>query len=127
MAFASPLLVFGWMLLWNNLFPSTFLGCKQRPGFVCLEMLPAIGLLPLLALSILRFRSDPVHPVATGAALGSTVAAWAGVAMDLSCECSQPSHVALGHILPMVLLAGFGALLGWRVISASARWPGKNE
>lgn len=50
--------------------------------------------------------------------------AWTGVAISLSCECTNPSHVALGHVLPTVLLSLFGDV---RRSPARGEIPGDGE
>jgi hypothetical protein len=75
----------------------------------------------LLSLALLRRGSDPVHPVATGAALGAACGAAAGVMVELWCPVAAPRHVAIGHILPITIVSILGALLGSRVIAMRAR------
>lgn len=78
----------------------------------------AVG--PLAAFFILRYRKDPVGPTQTGAALGAVAGAWAAVLHFPSCQCTSPLHIALGHVLPVVVLAAIGALLGQRVLGVRA-------
>ncbi len=109
----SPLFLFGWAVAFNFLYPETFEHCG-RVGFRCLDLTLASASLPVLALGFLRRSSDPLHPAAAGAAIASAVGSCAALVMSLGCECTHPSHVALGHVLPVVLLALFGAYVGWR-------------
>jgi hypothetical protein len=120
-AVGTPLLLFAWSLLWNFLYPETFHVCANRPGLVCLDLTLTIASLPLLALVVWRSRGDPVHPGATGAALGAAMGAWAALTITLSCECTNPAHVLLGHVFPVALLAAAGLVLGrWMSLSTSA-------
>ena len=114
---ATPMALFAWMLLFNVAHPETFAVCKGRVGFVCLDLALTIGAVPLLAVLVARRGTDPVHPGATGAALGAAIGCWVGVTLDLSCECTNPSHILLGHVLPVALLVGAGALLGRRLLA----------
>ncbi len=113
-AVGTPLLLFAWSLLWNFLYPETFRVCTNRIGWICLDLTLTIASLPLLALVMWRSRGDPVHPGATGAALGAAMGAWAALTMTLSCECTNPAHVLLGHVFPVALLAAAGTILGRR-------------
>jgi hypothetical protein len=114
---AAPPALLGWSLLWNALYPVTLTPCVGRPGLVCLDLAVVIGVLPVLFLVLGRKNTDPVHPAMTGAALGAAVGTWSALTIDLTCECTNPSHVALGHVLPVVLLIVFGAWLGKRLIA----------
>jgi hypothetical protein len=114
---ATPPALFGWSLLWNTLYPASLKATPGRVGLACLDLALTIGALPVLVLVLARRNTDPVHPAVTGAALGAAVGTWSALTMDLSCECTNPSHVALGHVLPVVLLIGFGAWMGQRLIA----------
>jgi hypothetical protein len=55
------------------------------------------------------------RPALTGAALGVAAGACSWLLVDLWCPVAHPEHIALGHLLPLVLLAGAGALARvWR-------------
>jgi hypothetical protein len=56
--------------------------------------------------------------------MGAVIGVWTAAILHLGCECTNPSHVALGHVLPVALLMGAGAYLGWRLIPA--RVPARN-
>ncbi|MEO8799326.1 MAG: NrsF family protein, partial [Polyangiaceae bacterium] len=70
----------------------------------------AMALGPFVALMVMRRGNDPSHPRAMGAAIGATAGAWAAVLIDLHCGSSDLRHIALAHLLPVMLLAGLGAL-----------------
>jgi hypothetical protein len=89
----------------------------ERIGLRCFVLTLVAALGPLVGLSGARRSSDPLHPIASGAALGVACAACAGVMVTLWCPVASPRHVLTGHILPMGVLAGVGALLGARVIA----------
>lgn len=78
----------------------------------------AVG--PLLAFFAIRRRRDPVSPRQTGAAIGAVAGAWGAVVHFPFCECTSPLHMALGHVLPVVVLAAIGALVGDRVLGVRA-------
>lgn len=88
----------------------------SRPGFRCLGLSIATAVPLLLAFIVLRRRGDPVHPGVAGAALGITAGVFAGVLVDLWCPIAFVPHVLLGHILPLVVVAAFGAWAGRRFL-----------
>jgi hypothetical protein len=87
-----------------------------RPGVRCLGLTLAIAAPLLIALVVLRHRSDPVHPAIAGAALGITAGVASGALVDLWCPIAYVPHVLLGHILPLFLVATFGAWAGRRFL-----------
>jgi hypothetical protein len=89
----------------------------ERVGLRCFVLTIAAAAYPLIGLSRVRRSSDPMHPVASGAALGVACGACAGVVVDLWCPVSAPAHVLVGHIFPLVALGAGGAVLGARVIA----------
>lgn len=93
----------------------------ERLGLKCLGLTVAAAAFPLVALALARRGSDPVHPVATGAALGSACGASAGVMVEMWCPVATPRHVAIGHILPIIVMAIVGAILGARLIAMRPR------
>jgi len=66
-----------------------------------------------------------VSPRLTGAALGATAGAWGDVAHVPICGYTEPAHIVVGHILPVVLLALVGVIIGDRVVALRAEAPGR--
>jgi hypothetical protein len=93
----------------------------ERQSLHCFAMTLAAAAYPLVGLSRARRSSDPMHPIASGSALGVACGACAGVMVDLWCPVAAPRHLLLGHVLPMGVLALFGAALGARVIAMRHR------
>jgi hypothetical protein len=120
-AVGTPAALFAMMFGLAVVHPEVTLVHPERLGLKCLGLTVAAATFPLVALASLRRRSDPVHPVATGAALGSACGASAGVMVEMWCPVATPAHVALGHIAPIVAMALIGALLGSRVIAMRGR------
>jgi hypothetical protein len=116
-ALATPAVLFAIALVWGAAFPALAVWWPERLGLKCLGLTLAMAAWPLVGMALVRRGSDPVHPAVTGAALGAASGAWAGVVVDLWCPVMHPAHVAIGHILPIVLLALFGLGLGRRVIA----------
>jgi hypothetical protein len=115
-AAALPVLVLGWvlaMIAWMK--PP----CEAPPMYehaVCFAIGIGFAIAPLAAMLWVRRGTDPVHPGATGAALGAASGAWGGLLIHLHCPYADPLHMVLGHVLPIAVLAGIGVLLGRRVL-----------
>ncbi len=80
-----------------------------------------MGVFPLLAMAFVRRNSDPNHPRLTGATLGVAAGACAWVFTDLWCPVAYVPHLLLGHVLPIMILAAAGALLGPWLIAVRYR------
>ncbi len=114
---ATPLALLAWKVGVTVPFgPEMIAAWPGRPGFRCLGLTLAMAAPLLVALVVLRRRSDPVHPGVAGAALGITAGAAAGALVDLWCPIAYVPHVLLGHILPLLLVATFGAWAGRRLL-----------
>lgn len=122
-ALGTPALLFAMMFGLAGAHPEVTFVHPERIGFKCLGLTVAAAVFPLVALALVRQGSDPVHPVATGAALGSACGASAGVMVEMWCPVANPQHVVVGHIAPIVLMAILGANLGARLIAMRARAP----
>lgn len=115
-ALATPAFLFASMFAVALVDPDVATVHPERTGYKCLGLTLAAAAFPLVALLYAKRESDPVHPSFTGAALGSACGAAAGIMVELWCPVAAPQHVAVGHILPIVVLAGLGALLGRRTL-----------
>lgn len=112
-----PLVTFAWLVSFDGHYVEPF----ARVGWRCLGMTLFGGSLLLGAAAWLRNRTVPVHAPLAGAALGVTAGAWAGVLVDLWCPLTNAPHVLVGHVLPLVLLAALGGVLGHGVLRLRAR------
>src|SRR5262245_44511615 len=113
----TPLALLAWKIGVTVPFgPQMTVPWPGRPGFRCLGLSLAMAAPLLVALLVLRRRSDPVHPAIAGAALGITAAITAGALVDLWCPVAYLPHVLLGHILPLLLVAAIGAWAGRRLL-----------
>jgi len=110
-AIGVPLLVGAWLLLWGT----TYVDPYARVGWRCFTHTVVTAPWPFLALYYASRRLDPRHPQLTGAALGSAAGAWGAVMADIWCPLSVGAHVLVGHVLPLVLLVGAGAAVGYRL------------
>jgi hypothetical protein len=114
-------LAVGSLLMWKWTASSQFVDMTQpwptRAGLRCLGLCLLLGLWPLAALAFARRRSDPLHPRATGAALGVAAGATTWLLVDLWCPVAYLPHLLLGHVLPIVFLALAGAAVASRWIA----------
>jgi hypothetical protein len=85
-------------------------------ALVCLGVSLSLAIGPFVALVLGRRGVDPVHPRLAAATIGVVAGAWASVLIDLHCELTDVLHVAVGHVLPVALLAVLGALVGERLL-----------
>jgi hypothetical protein len=117
----APLALFAWALVWGLCYPATLGSAPPDAATRCFILTVALAVVPLVALSLARRESDPVHPRATGAALGAASGAWAGVMVNFFCPFASPGHVLTRHVLPVVLLILGGVVLGQRLIAVRSR------
>ena len=114
---ATPLFLLAWKIGVTLPFGAEMMApWPGRPGFRCLALSLAMAAPLLAALVVMRRRSDPVHPGVAGAALGITAGVAAGTLVDLWCPVAYLPHVLLGHILPLLVVASFGAWAGRRLL-----------
>jgi hypothetical protein len=85
---------------------------------VAVTLLCALG--PLAAFALVRRHSDPVAPRLTGASIGAASGAWGALAIELHCGHASPTHILLGHVLPVAFLTLVGVLVGDRVVAMRA-------
>jgi hypothetical protein len=115
-----PLALFAWKVSCSLAFGDPMADWPDRPGLKCLSLSLVVAAGPLLAFLTAR-RSAPVHPTLNGAAIGVASGACAWVALDLWCPVAFVPHLVLGHVLPLCILAGVGALLGQGLLSLRSR------
>jgi hypothetical protein len=106
-----------WMLLGTSMYPGTLgFPASLKVHVTCFVSTTIMAIGPFAALAFVRRGYDPRHPRASGAALGAAAGAWAGVMIELHCPVSDAMHVAMAHVLPVVLFAALGALVGRRLL-----------
>jgi hypothetical protein len=115
-----PVGLFVWKMGWSLAFGDSMAEWPERTGLKCLSLSLLVAFGPLLAFLAMR-RSVPVRPALNGAILGSAAGACAWVAGDLWCPVAYVPHVLIGHVLPLFVLAGVGAVLGQTVLSLRSR------
>jgi hypothetical protein len=116
-ALVVPLATAIWLTAWNGRYVEPY----QRIGYRCLGLTIA-GATAIAAVAFTRGARKAVRaPALHGAAIAAVAGAWGGVVVDLWCPLTEPRHVLVGHVLPIVVVVLAGALVGWRVLSLRAR------
>jgi hypothetical protein len=92
-----------------------------RVGLRCLVLSVSTGGLMLFAALMSWRRSEPLTPVATGAAFGAGAGLGSALLVDLWCPVSYMPHLLLGHVLPIVILSVAGALIGGRLLGLARK------
>lgn len=115
-ALVAPLTMFLWLVAFHGTYPETI----HKLGLRCLGYTLVMAITPLAAFMRFRRGVEPRLPSALGAGAGAACGAWAGVVVDLWCPLTAPSHVLVGHVLPLVVLVLVGAALGARFLGVRA-------
>ena len=111
-----PVSLLVWKVSCSLVFGDPIVAWPERPGERCLSLSLLVALGPLLSFLAIRRRA-PVRPALNSAVVGFAAGACAWVAVDLWCPVAYVPHVLLGHVLPLFVLAGAGALLGQTLLS----------
>ncbi len=93
----------------------------DRPGLRCFALTVLFAAWPVAALGWERWGSDPVHPRTLGVALGVAAGAATAVLVDLWCPVGHVPHLLTGHLAPILLLGGLGAVVGARALGVRPR------
>lgn len=115
-----PITLFAWKVGCSMAFGDAMVAWPERPGLRCMALSLIVAVGPLLSFLAVR-RSAPAQPALNGAAMGLAAGACAWVAVDLWCPVAHVPHLLLGHVLPLFVLAGAGALLGQALLSLRRR------
>ena len=99
---------------WPETLPRT--GTPEA-ALVCHVLALFLALGPLAAFTWIHRGTMPTAPKRAGAALGVASGAWGALAIELHCGLSGSMHIALGHVLPVAVLAVVGAALGHWVVA----------
>jgi hypothetical protein len=116
-----PPLWFVWKVLWSSQFEGMSSPWPSRVGIRCFALTLAFALGPLILVASARRETDPTHPVSRGAALGVAAGMYAATMVDLWCPVGYPSHILLGHALPVALLGLLGLWVGHRLLAIRSR------
>ncbi len=115
-----PIGLFAWKLGCTLAVGGPMMAWPDRPGLrcLCLSLLVAVG--PLLSFLAIR-ASAPAWPALNGAVLGVAAGACSWFVVDLWCPVAYVPHLLIGHLLPMFILGGTGAVLGRWLLSPRQR------
>ena len=121
---ATALLVPAAFLIWKTLgssaIPHMMDAWPSRSGMRCFVLTALFAAWPAAALVWDRRGSDALHPGALGMTLGVAAGAAAAALVDLWCPVGHVPHVLAGHVAPILLLGGLGALAGARALGIRA-------
>jgi hypothetical protein len=115
-----PLSLLAWKVGCSAAFGDAMVRWPDRLGLWCLALSIVVAMGPLLAFMTMR-RTAFQHPALNGATMGIASGACAWIAVDLWCPVAYVPHLMLGHVLPLVVLAAVGALLGQTLLSIRHR------
>jgi hypothetical protein len=119
-ALVVPVAFLIWKVAASSSVPHMLDPWPDRSGVRCFALTALFATWPLVALGWERRSSDPVHPRALGLTLGVAAGAAAAVLVDLWCPVGHVPHLLTGHVAPMLVLGGLGALVGARVLGVRA-------
>jgi hypothetical protein len=120
-AVTVPLLIGLWKIGVSSALPEMMGPWPGRPGLRCFGLTVLLAAWPVAVLLRELAASDPIHPRALGASLGVAAGAGAAVLVDLWCPVAHVPHVLLGHITPILMLGGFGCVIGELVLGIRSR------
>jgi hypothetical protein len=87
-------------------------------SFVCLGITLSWALVPLIAAAWTLRRAFPAGAAWRSALVGAAIGTFSGAAINLHCRSIHPGHMALGHSVPVALLALCGGVLLVRWLKA---------
>jgi hypothetical protein len=118
LASAIPAGASAWMCLWAARYQAMAASLPAANGALCFLLAFGLSVPAFLGLAWVRRDSDVKHARATGAALGGAAGAWGGTFLDAHCPSLDLVHLAVGHVLPIAILALLGALFGRSLVRA---------
>jgi hypothetical protein len=111
-----PISLLAWKVGCSMAFGDAMVRWPERLGLRCLSLSIVAAAGPLWSFVSMR-RNAVVHPALNGATAGLAAGACAWVAVDVWCPVAYVPHLLLGHVLPLLVLAVAGALLGQAQLS----------
>lgn len=79
-------------------------------GIPCFVVAALVGGFVLVTLTRALRGSVPVASGPRGAALGASAGAWAGMSVFLHCPAFEPTHLIIGHVVPIAVFTALGAI-----------------
>lgn len=117
LSLSVPLLVLGLIGLAAVLWPETQSIGDNRSDLRCFGFALALGAGPYAAFLWIKRKLVLVHPHVEAAAAGVFAGTLGAFLITLRCDCSEVSHLIVGHVLPVVLLGGVSALVAGRFLA----------
>ena len=105
-AVLAPIARLAWLERWQ------VPGTDAVPLWACFARTTLSSAPLFCAAWLVKTRSIIDHPLANGAALGTTAACFGAVIADLSCARGDDFHLVVGHVAPVVLAALVGTAAG---------------
>lgn len=115
-AVGTPLLLVAASLALARLWPGPAHGAPVA-ALPCFALTFAAAAYPLAGVLLLRRSTDPLHPIAGGAAHGAASGAVGGAMVSWWCPLTDAAHVLSAHVLPVAALAALGAAMGDRLLA----------
>lgn len=109
-----PLLVLGLVAGAAVIWPETRGLTDDRSDLRCFAFALALGAGPYLSFVWVKRRLVLVHPHVEAAAAGVFAGTVGSFFITLRCDCSELSHLVLGHILPVLVLGALSAVVAGR-------------
>ena len=81
---------------------------------LCLIEIAGLAVVPVWALFAMLRRAAPLRRAWSGALATLASVALGAAATQFLCPLDDPAHHLVGHLLPVALLAGAGAIVGSR-------------
>lgn len=111
----SLILIAGLGLVFSGSFSPDDPGHVFRFGAVCFASSILTASIPFAVLLLYQRRGAPMHPQLSGALAGLSAAFLAVGVMEAHCPLRTPSHLMLGHALPVAILVAVGAFAASRL------------
>jgi hypothetical protein len=108
---ATPVLLF----LWTQV-EGVYVESAACSAWTCLATGLAMAAAPLGSFLAVRRGIPLPRPSTLGGAAGAMCGGWAGVLLLLACPSTEARHVIAGHVAPLLLTIGAGAVVGRSVL-----------
>ncbi len=114
LSFGIPLLVLGLVAGAALIWPETRTITSDRSDVRCFGVGLLLGAGPYVSVLWIKRRLVLVHAQVEAAAAGVFAGTAGALLITLRCDCSELSHLIIGHLLPVLALGALSALLAGR-------------
>lgn len=119
LSLAVPLLVLGLVTAAAMLWPETRNLTDDRSDVRCFGVALLLGAGPYVSFLWGKRRLVLVHPHVEAAAAGVFAGTLGALLITLRCECSELTHLVIGHVMPVLALGALSAVLAGRWFARS--------